>query len=377
MTTASSAASPCLQVRRIASLHSQYCRVIVLALSVGAAAADSVRAAQFCVGNAAELRSAIAAVSGATSAGSNDIRIQAGTYNVAVGAVGGLGLDLTLNTTPLTLSGGWNAGCNQRSLIADATILSGNDSMRVLSVIAFANSNAELTIDGLSFRDGRTTSGNASCLLVESDVGAGVEINIDRTSLFDCRATGSGVGAALEVISRSGSIRVRSSTITDSAGPQGAVLLRNLGGNIHFNGNTVAFNDDAGAAGGPTGVQAIQIGSGVTWLSSNILWGNGITGSSDLFVGLNSVLFLNANVIGTTAGDVDDLVQQNTLTGNPGFRSATDLRLTSTSIARNSGNPAAVGGYTNQDVFGDRRVQGTRVDRGAREFEELFAHGFE
>lgn len=191
------------------------------------------------------------------------------------------------------------------------------------------------------------------------------------------RITGSGASAAVEIISPSGTIRVRRSVVPDSAGPGGVVLLRNLGGTIHFNGNTVAFNDDAGAAGGPAGVQATMVGSGVTWLSSNILWGNGLTGASDLFAGPSAMLFLNANVVGTLAGDLDDVVQQNTQTGNPGFLSSTDLRLTAGSIARNSGNPVAVGGYPTQDVFGDPRVQGTRVDRGAREFPELFASGIE
>lgn len=347
-------------------------------LVAGATGAGSAAAAQYCVGNVTELRNAIAAVTGATGAGSNDIRIQTGTYNVATGASGAFALSLTLNTTPLTISGGWNAGCSQRNLIADATILSGNDSVRVMSVIALSNSNAELTMDGLSFRDGRTTSGNApSCLRIETDGSSDVDIFIDRTTYFDCRATGAALGPAIEIISRSGDIRVRSSVVTDSAGPLGAVLLTSLGGNIQFNSNTVAFNDDVGAAGGPAGVQTTRIGNGVLWLASNILWGNGVAGSSDLFVGLDDVVFINANVIGVIAGDLEDLVQQNTLNGNPGFISPTDLRLTASSIARNTGSASAVGGYTSQDSFGDARVQGGRIDRGAREFGELFANGFE
>jgi hypothetical protein len=340
------------------------------------ALAGNAEAAQYCVGNVAELRSAISAVSGATGAGSNEIRIQSGNYDVSTGASGAFALSLTLNTTPLTISGGWTPLCTQRTGIADATILSGNDSVRVMAITALPNSNAELTMDGLSFRDGRSTVGDApSCLHIESD---GAAIDVDRTSYYDCRATGTAIGPALEVISRSGTIRVRSSVVTSSAGSSGAVTLRGLGGNINFTGNTIAFNDDAGTPGGPSGVQVTKpVVGGAIWFSSNILWGNGGAGSSDLFVGPNAVTFMNGNVVGALAGDLDDVVQQNTLTGNPGFVSPTNLRLTAGSIARNSGNASPVGGNATFDIFGDPRVQGGRVDRGAYEFGELFANGFE
>ena len=105
--------------------------------------------------------------------------------------------------------------------------------------------------------------------------------------------------------------------------------------------------------------------------------GNGSAGASDLFVGLNAVVFMNSNIVGTFGGDLGDVVQQNTLTANPGFNSTNGVGLSASSIARNSGAAVVVGGNAALDFSGERRTQGSRIDRGAYEFSELFANGFE
>ena len=364
----------CPYVRRHGRSSLALALLAATSLTMGAA-----YAAQYCVGSVTELRNAINAVSGATGAGSNDIRIRSGLYNVATGASGTYALNLTLNTTPLSMSGGWNSGCTQRLPGGSETYVHGNQAVRVLSVLALAKSGAELTLDGLTLGDARASSGDlATCLRIETDVGADVNISIDRVGFVGCRADTGGTGPALEVISRSGTVRVRSSLIADNASPLGAVFLRSLGGSIHFNGNTVAYNDDAGAAGGPVGVQISQPTTGGSlWLNNNILWGNGGAGASDLFVGLNAVVFMNSNLVGSTAGDLEDVVQLNGLSGNPGFVSPTSVVLSAASMARNSGLASPVGGNTTLDFDGRPRVQGQRIDRGALEFGELFANGFE
>lgn len=335
-------------------------------------------ATTYCVGNTTELRSAINAVSGAAGAGSNEIRVRTGIYDVSVGASGAYALNLTLNATPLSISGGWNAGCTERFMIGDSSFLLGNGTVRILSIIALANANAELSMDGLTFGNASTSSLDvASCLRIETDVNAGADINIDRVQLNNCRFNG-GNGPALEVISRSGTVRVRSSLVLNNSSALGAVMLRSLGGNIHFNGNTVAHNEDAGAPGGPVGVQITQPTTGGSiWLSNNILWGNGGTGASDVFVGLNAAVFMNSNVVGVFAGDLEDVVEQNPLTGNPGFSTPNGAILTASSIARNSGAAAVVGGNTTLDFNGQPRIQGGRIDRGAIEFSEFLINGFE
>jgi hypothetical protein len=352
-------------------------RVSALIVSIAAACfAAPASAAVYCVADAAQLRSAINSVSGLLGASGNEIRVQTGTHNVAVGASGSYALSLTLATAPLSITGGWNAGCTQRNLIADASIISGNNAVRLMQIIVLSQSAAELTIDGISFRNGLTASGDLpSCLYLETDVDSGAEIALDRTSFRNCRVSGSATGSALDVTLRSSFLRIRSSVFTDNAGPAGAILIGNQSGTVYFNGNTVAYNDDAGVAGGPAGLQLS--GAGTNWLISNIIWGNGVTGSSDLFVGLNTVAFATSNVLGALAGDLGDLNQSGTLTGDPGFNAPTDLRLRADSIARNSGATSAPGGYTSLDVFGDPRAQGGRVDRGAYEFGELFVNSFE
>jgi hypothetical protein len=350
----------------------------LLAVLAVAGHAGAVSAAQYCVADAAQLRSAITAVSGASGAAGNEIRILAGTHNVAVGASGDYALSLTLNTAPLTITGGWNAGCTQRNLIADASIISGNSTVRLMLIQALSQSAAELVIDGVSFRNGLSASGNIpSCLRIETDVDSAAEIALDRTSFRNCRASGSATGPALTVIVRDSFLRIRSSVFTDNAGAVGTISMSNLGGTIYFTGNTVAYNDDFAAVGGPAGLQVSQVGTGATWLVSNIIWGNGGAGSSDLFVNTNTAVFTSSNVFGVLAGDLGGVTQTGNLSSNPGFNAPTDLRLRSDSIARNSGATSAPGGYTSLDVFGDPRVQGGRVDRGAHEFGELFANSFE
>lgn len=356
-------------------MKSVLCAVMLILLSAIPPAASAV---VHCVDTVPELRAAVAAVTGASGA-ANEIRIETGTYDVAAGASGLYSLSLTLASAPLQITGGWNDGCSSRNHIAEATILDGNDAVRILSATALSTMEAELLIDGISFRNGRSTSGTfASCVSIVTDVGSDAVINLDRNSFRGCTSSGSGSGPGLEIVARSSTIAVRSSVFTDNLGNVGAVMLRALGsGNIRFNGNTVAYNLSA-PAGGPAGVQTSSIGSSNTLLlTGNILYANGVAGAIDLFVGLDDVVFANSNVIGQLGGDLEDLVQTQGLSGDPGFQAPTDLRLRPNSIARNSGNNGGVGGHPTRDVFGDPRIQGARIDRGALEFSELFADGFE
>lgn len=351
----------------------------VVALLALAGYAGHASAATYCVADATQLRNAINDVSNLVGTVGNEIRIQSGTYNVAAGASGDFALSLELASAPLTITGGWNAGCSQRNLIADATILSGNNTVRVMDIYVLAGFAASLVVDGVSFRNGQSANGNiASCLRIETDInnsGFPAEIAIDRSSFRNCRATGSATGPALSVLARNSFIRIRSSVFTDNAGQVGTVSLGNQTGTIYFTGNTVAYNDDIGAAGGPAGVQVS--GAGGAWVVGNILWGNGGAGSNDLFVNTNVPVFSSHNVFGVLGGDLGDLNQTGNLSGNPGFNSPTDLRLRADSIARNSGPGSAPGEFTDRDVFGGQRVRGGRVDRGAHEFEDVFANSFE
>jgi hypothetical protein len=356
-------------------MKSVLCAVMLILLSAIPPAASAV---VYCVDTVPELRAAVGAVTGTIGA-ANEIRIEIGTYDVAAGASGVFSLSLTLASAPLQITGGWNDGCSSRNFIAEATILDGNDAVRIMSVTALATMGAELLIDGISFRNGRSTSGAfATCLSVQTDLDSDATIRLDRNSFRGCSGISSAVGPALNVAARSSTVDIRSSVFTDNVGTLGAVVLSTLGsGNIRFNGNTVAYNP-GNTVGGPAGVQTSSIGSSNTLLlTGNILYANGDAGSIDLFVGLDDVVFANSNVIGQLGGDLEDLVQTQGLSGDPGFQAPTDLRLRPNSIARNSGNNGGVGGHPTRDVFGDPRIQGARIDRGALEFSELFADGFE
>lgn len=117
-------------------------------------ATNPAKAATFCVGTVAELRSALTA---AQAAGDDEIRVRAGTYAV----------DATLlynSTLPgwLVIGGGYREGgglpCGARSLNADATVLDGQG-LRQIMILAHqppagTTTGMRMVVDNLSFANG-------------------------------------------------------------------------------------------------------------------------------------------------------------------------------------------------------------------------------
>ena len=110
-----------------------------------------------------------------------------------------------------------------------------------------------------------------------------------------------------------------------------------------------------------------------------MLWGNSTSTGTDLQLNGNVVGIARNNVIGRRNASPASLVESQTLTTNPQFVNAIngDYRIKATSPLRNSGKDEIATGITDQDVEGNRRLQGTHVDRGAHEFAEILSDGFE
>lgn len=94
------------------------------------------------------------------------------------------------------------------------------------------------------------------------------------------------------------------------------------------------------------------------------------------FVGSFTGTFSN-NLVGASSTIAAGLVNTGTLSIDPLFVSAGDFRPREGSPLRNSGTNSAPGGNNFIDFDFAPRQQGSRVDRGAFEFREIFANGFE
>ena len=113
------------------------------------------------------------------------------------------------------------------------------------------------------------------------------------------------------------------------------------------------------------------------WFTNNVLWNNGTGTGYDLLVGNGTPMVLSNNLVGEMAPLPAGVVNNNLLLGvDPRFTNVVNFYPRADSPLRNSGvNP--VGGIGVLDFAGENRVTGPQIDRGAYEFQELFANGFE
>lgn len=334
------------------------------------------RAELYCVSTAAQLRSAF--VNAAASASASEIRVRNGFYALPAADATSTSLRYS-GASDLEVSGGWdglNGSCTDRFGPQESTVLSADGVGRLLDIfIPFGASNT-IILRNLGFRDGAAgNSGLAACVNIESDAGSQSMVMIDNNSFRLCSTAG--IGAALRVLARSVDVRVRNNLFTDNVSQLGIVRLFGLGAsNIYFSNNTLVNNPQIDLDGGPGGVQITSQANDFIWFTNNVLWKNGSSNGTDLFVSVGTVAALNNNLIGTMAPLPAGVINNATLSVDPGFVSASNFRPGAGSVLRNSGI-GPVGGVTVLDLGSASRVQGARIDRGAYEFSELFASGFE
>ena len=342
---------------------------------------SSAHAEVICVGTAAQLRAALTAA--ASSPEASEIRVRKGFYSLPAASANAVSLQYFGNSD-LKMTGGWDG--NTPSLCTDQmtrgledTVLSADGVGRLLNIFLFTGASTQIELGLLSFRQGNsdnTNNSDAACLTIESDASSDAVVRIDRNSFRLCNRMG-GTGSALVVIARSMDLYLRGNLLLDNANSSGAVFLQGLGGSTFYvSNNSLANNPQFGAGGGPAGMQISTLGTDFVWFSNNVLWNNGTGSGYDLLVGANTPMVLNNNLIGAMASLPGGVVNNNTLSVNPGFNNNVDLRPRGNSPLRDSGvNPT--GGALVLDFDSNTRVFGPRIDRGAFEFVNLFENGFE
>jgi hypothetical protein len=348
--------------------------LLALAVLCNPAAAET-----YCVSTANELRNAMQAAAGSTTA--DDIRIQTGIY----GAPNVVGNDAQYDVNlaggnDLDISGGWtNAGCTQQSQQAGLTLLDGFGQRRVFDIgvgVVGGGGSAAVSIRNLSIRRGSSPD-MGGCLRFQGYDGTGAALTVERVRFSECVAGGR--GGALSATIQDGQTRILGSLFfLNRATREGAAYLYAALGNVFFSSNTVVQNE-ADGQGAATG--GVTISTAAVWLGSvanNIFLENmNNAGIYDLAVLGNSTVLRNNRLdvrSGTAAGE------SGTTDAPPQFVAPNDFRLQPTSAMRNGGYPDPHGGYPVFDLVGEPRPQGAAVDIGAFEFAEqdvIFSHDFE
>lgn len=353
------------------------CALACLILAARPLSAD---AATYCVGTAAELRSALNAA--ATSGEDDEIRVRTGTY-----ATGGTPFIYnSTNSGWFGLYGGYETfngnPCGRRVQEAGATVLTANRNNRVLLVAHNAPMSAPATryiLDNLTLDGGVAPSGNSGALDMFSAVEATNEFWLDNLIVRDSTASFGG-GASLYL--RRGLIKLTNSLFhANSATNAGAhVALTVLQGvatpsvivsGNTFSGGTCPGQDlrGCGVIMGLGGTVQAQVINSV--FHANQI--NDITAEGLVAGGFGSgTLRYDDSLVPVSGGTITPTIVR-PLSGDPGFVDATggDFRPGDASILVNRGFTATPFYPPNVfDLRAGRRVVGFARDVGAYEHQD-------
>ncbi len=355
----------------------------LLALVMAAAAAET-SAATFCVGDSTQL---VNALNTASSNGQNDsIRIRVGTYPLVNANRFEV---LAENGTSTTVSGGWLSlinSCDLQTNTPESTVLTASQSLgdQVLRVQSISG-NGSVELANLSLKDGRGLGSNAGCMNIQVEAGT-AQITVDRIVLSGCENSQTLSPGALAVQHLGTNfVTVRNSIIRDNvsqSGPAVSLYQRaaTSGNLIRFFNNTVFDNHPVTSGGVVAGVQANSIsGQGGIELYNNVIVDNGLPNQPD--VGLVNdgtsaySTMLSKAISGTPLQSGGTQITSNVAGLFRAYPS--DLRPTDQSALRDAGSDLNASAAGQRDFSNGTRVQGSRIDIGAFEFESLFRNGFE
>ncbi|HJU38171.1 MAG TPA: right-handed parallel beta-helix repeat-containing protein [Tahibacter sp.] len=319
--------------------------VLLAAVTVWAPAAVG---ATFCVSSTIALDAALAHFEDEDD--DTTIRLVRGSYFIQGATNDGGSADLTI-------VGGYDAGCESRSLDPTLTVLRPNQSdamelqaknlqlesvtvrdvSRSVFFVAYGTtfSNGRLTLGRVRF-EGPTTAGNV--MLGEEVFISQVHVEhsgaTSPTNFTNCALTVDGMDDADD------SVVIQHSTIVDNPS-HGLCVNPELGtGDLEF----ALYLDNNVIYGSP---QDVQLGNTSNWVVRNNMYAS------------------FASEIGAASpGASGNNLQSNPLFVNPG---AGDYRLQAASPAVNSGRTAPQGGLPQLDIVGNSRWIGTAPDRGAYE----------
>lgn len=335
-------------------------------------------AALFCVSTGDQLASALSTAQSNNQ--DDEIRITVGTRTRPNLATGFTRWTYTPGSNDadndLSVSGGWtDAGCTSKTP-GIGTILDGELEGEVMDFSLPINFLGNLVISDLRLVRGRTTLfAGVSVLRINVEGGSGTLL-VDRVVARDSGATGDN-GSAVRITMNGGNATLRSLVVTNNSTFSGAALIASagVGSTVNINNASVYANNDTQAnAAGPVGGMSI-FGAGTVTINNSLLFANTSSNASDLQMQANFGALAN-NHIGNLRGTPASNASMST--GNPQIVMVDGLPVPqATSPLRDTGLGFIPGGSSAQDVRGLPRVQGVRIDRGAVEFDELHADGFE
>jgi hypothetical protein len=309
-------------------------------------------AATFCATNATQFRNALAAA--ATNGEADDIRLSRTTFQ---GTAAAPFLMSFSETHGVRISGGWSvlgSVCYGQSMDATRTTLDGGLAVPALEILSAAShAIVPITVEGLTLRNGYTTTHLASGLAVYGFANGAPTITVDRV-IVHSNAAGVENTPAVRLSSDHHFVRfsnsiVRGNTMVDSP----AVMLLSNNGGVAAHNLTMVDNSDPGQNGA-----ILLYGVSGSMIHNSVFWNNA---GGDLYAQGN-VRYYN-NRYGTT--QVPDLMNlygfNNSAVTDP--RLDANLRPLSDSPLRNvGGTPVAA-----RDVFGQDRKLGGWADIGAAE----------
>lgn len=340
----------------------------IVAIAASLALSIPAQAANFCVSSRTQAQAALDA---ADNNGQADvIRFRSGVIDVLLALQ--FGTSAVGDNQTVTLTGGFNSDCSQRS---GQTLLDGNSVSPILNLEL--RGNRAFVIDRLTFLRGRNTSTGAGIYAVLYDGSGSPTLRIDNSMIVSSASEGPSTSAAGLYLSGAGTFYLRNSLIVGNMAANSAAAYINLDGTGYIVGNTVTSNVASNIEGSAFRVNAITPETRV-WLSNNIIWGN--EAYFDLNMTGDSRIGLVRNDIGT----------RNSLPLLPGSSGNTsidpqfancgvfclDRPLKRSSPLVDDGFDTPEGGMTLLDLLGSDRTVGT-VDIGAYELERLFDDGFE
>lgn len=347
-------------------------RLVLCVIAMGALTSTAARAAVTCVTTGAELQTAL------SDAQSNDVDDE---IRIAIGVLhyGAEGVPFqrwqynTSKSNYLFISGGWNAanGCANRVTNNPRLTRIDGDFLGAAFRISVSGSAAPI-IDLSNFQIGGTLQ---FAVQIITSPTATPDIRLERV-LID-QSTSGGCGntcSPLDGRIDGGTITVRDVWIINSDGGASGAMRFQVGtdGHVYLVNNTVTGNTGTSS----TAAGGLRLsGTGFISASNNVFVDNLAAGAAQDVRFDNAIGILRSNHIGVATGTAGSI--QGTTTGPALFDDPMIDSPSAGSPLRNSGQNAPAGGLPTLDFFGNLRVQGIAVDRGAFEFAELFGNGFE
>lgn len=353
--------------------------LLILLLFAPGQAFAAVRIA--CVGSAADLTAALAALANsAANTDSDEIRIRTGTYLAPAG--GWMGAVTTHHD--LVIRGGYrDDACLTRTSDAAATVLDGHGAVGVLAIDTPLIPDSDIEVSGLTFQNGNASTpfGNVAGGLRIGDSGpiSGgailVERNIFRNNV-GTSAIGSSAAGGLVAATDGESLVVRNNLFVDNRAAYSAAVVVYSNNAIAVSNNTFTGNESTDT----TLQQRVMIDFstfGGLLLSNNIFWGNALAaGVFDIDLGGQFVgaTLANNDIEASTGTPVAEV---GTLSVDPGFAAIADFRLARSSPLIDAGTNDAAGGLAGIDLDGSPRIDHAIVDLGPYESSFVFADGFD